>query len=80
MPIKQQLDKAVWMDLQRKYVDYLQLHQDLSPTEKFILLNRTMEKAHQGVTMRDLARGYEIDYVQDEDSGSWCCQCLRCWQ
>ena len=52
-------------------MDYLQLHQDLSPTEKFILLNRTMEKAHQGVTMRDLARGYEIDYVQDEDSGKF---------
>jgi hypothetical protein len=66
LQVKQKLDEAVWKKLQNDYVGYLQLHPKMTPTEKFILLNRTMEKAHYGITMRDLARGYEIDYVEND--------------
>jgi hypothetical protein len=71
MPIKQSFDKPVWDDLQKRYVEYMQLHPNMTQTERLILLNRTLEKAHYGVTMRDLARGYEIDYVQDSNSKKW---------
>jgi hypothetical protein len=62
------LERAVYKNIQLKYVSYLNAHPDMTPTERFIVLNRLMEKAHFGVTSRDLSRGFEVEYVQDEDA------------
>lgn len=52
--------------LSRNYAAYIDAHPQSSPTERMILLNRLYEKYHYSVTSRDLARGYEIDYVKQD--------------
>jgi hypothetical protein len=53
-----------YVQLQKKYIAYAESHPDATSSELFIALNRLMEKHHYGVTSRDLARGYEIQYVK----------------
>lgn len=60
--MKQEFNEQEYRAIQEKYFRYCEDHPDLTTTEKFIALNRLYEKAHFGVTSRDLARGYEIEY------------------
>ena len=63
----QEIQERDFVALQEKYLAYCLANPDLSNTDKMIALNRLYEKAHFGVTSRDLARGYEIEYFERND-------------
>jgi hypothetical protein len=62
-----EIQESDFVALQERYFEWCQVHPEASNTEKLIALNRLYEKAHFGVTSRDLARGYEIEYFERND-------------
>ncbi len=63
----QEIQERDFVAMQERYLAYCRAHSDISTTEQFVALNRLYEKAHFGVTSRDLERGYEIEYFTRSD-------------
>lgn len=61
-----ELTDEQYIALQEKLLAYTDAHEHVSPTERMIAMCRLLEKARYGVTSRDLARGYEIDYAEED--------------
>lgn len=63
---RSEIPEPEYVAMQKRYMDWIENHPESSNTERFIALNRLYEKAHYGVTSRDLHRGYEIDYIEQD--------------
>ncbi|MHA2069257.1 MAG: hypothetical protein ACXABY_33270, partial [Candidatus Thorarchaeota archaeon] len=62
-----EIQEKDFVAMQAKYQAWLYAYPKASNTEKIVTLQRLYEKAHFGVTSRDLARGFEQDYVELDD-------------